>query len=62
MLNVKGLTTDRHKEIRAYLRKEQPEIEHQFNMWHVGKNIKNISLNLAKEKIAVTLINGLKQI
>ena len=39
MLNFKGLATDKHKEIRAYLRKEQPEIEYQFNMWHVRKNI-----------------------
>ena len=29
MLNVKSITTDRHKQICSYLRKEQPEIEHQ---------------------------------
>ena len=40
MINVKDLTTDSHKQIRAYLRKERPEIEHQLDVWHVGKNIK----------------------
>ena len=40
MINVKDLTTDSHKQIRAYLRKERPEIEHQFDVWYVGKNIK----------------------
>ena len=55
MLNVKGLTTDRHKQILAYLRKERSEVEYQYNVWHVGKNIEKNSL-----KIAVTLMNGLK--
>lgn len=32
MINVKGLTTDRHKQVRAYLRKERPEIEHQLDV------------------------------
>ena len=62
MINVKDLTTDSHKQIRAYLRKERPEIEHQFDVWHVGKNIKKKIVKPASEKIVLTLINGLKQL
>ena len=55
------MLTDRHKQIHVYLRKERLEVEHQFNIWHVGKNIeKKNSLKQAKEKITVTLMNGLK--
>ena len=34
------LTTDQHKQIRCFLRKEYPEICHQFDIWHRAKNLK----------------------
>ena len=33
---IKSMTTDRHKQIRSYLKKDRPDIHHQFNIWHVG--------------------------
>ena len=38
---MKSITTDQHVQIRSYLAKEHPGILHQFDVWHVGKNIKN---------------------
>ena len=34
------LTRDRHQQVRAYIKKEKPNINHQFHIWHVGKSIK----------------------
>ena len=36
---ISSLTTDRHKEVRRYMRKEKCKINHQFDVWHVAKNI-----------------------
>ena len=44
------MTTDRHKQIRSYLKKERPDIVHQFDIWHVGKNIKKKLAQKAKRK------------
>ena len=42
-LSPSSLTTDRHKQVRRYMRQERKEINHQFDVWYVGKNIKKIS-------------------
>ena len=34
------LTRDRHQQVRAYIKKEKPNINHQFRIWHVGKSLK----------------------
>ena len=36
--NVTGssLTTDRNLQVRPYMKKEKPNINHQFDIWHVG--------------------------
>ena len=39
-INVTSLTTDRHIQVRSYMQKEKSDINHQFDVWHVGKNIK----------------------
>ena len=38
-LPISSLTTDRHKQVRRYMRKEKGKINHQFDVWHVAKNI-----------------------
>ena len=40
------ITTDRHSQIRKYMREEEPEIQHQFDVWHFAKNIKKQLLAL----------------
>ena len=34
---VSDLVTDRHAQVKAYIRDEQPEITHWFDVWHVAK-------------------------
>jgi hypothetical protein len=36
-LTVTTLATDRHVQITCYMRKEQPQIEHQYDVWHMSK-------------------------
>ena len=39
-INIGTISTDRHVQVRAYLKKVRPDIRHQFDVWHVSKNIK----------------------
>ena len=50
------ITTDRHTGIRKYLREEEPEIEHQFDVWHFAKNIKK-KLTAAGKETSWKIIN-----
>ena len=61
-LEIESLTTDRHKMVRAYLRKEKPYINHQFDVWHVGKNILKKLLKEAKRKSCRDLAAWIKSI
>ena len=36
----KQITTDRHTQIRKHMREKEPDISHQFDVWHFVKNIK----------------------
>jgi len=38
-IQIKTLATDRHPGVRTLLRQEYPEISHQFDVWHVAKNV-----------------------
>ena len=49
-LPITSLTTDRHKQVRSYMHKEKGEILHQFDVWHVGKNIKKKLAKFGKQK------------
>jgi MFS superfamily sulfate permease-like transporter len=39
-IKITTLTTDRHVQIRAFLKNDHPNIIHQFDVWHFGKSIK----------------------
>ena len=49
-LKIESLTADHHIRIRAYVKNQRDNIKHQFNIWHVGKNIKKKLVRLAKRK------------
>ena len=38
--SISKITTDRHIQIRAYLKHVRQDICHSFDVWHVSKNIK----------------------
>lgn len=36
-LSVETIITDRHVQIRKWLRENMPHIEHLFDVWHIAK-------------------------
>ena len=50
IINISSLTTDRHKQVRSFLRKNWKDIRQQFDVWHFAKNIKKHLLKAAKKK------------
>ena len=48
---VNQLTTDRHTGMQKYMREEELEITHQFNVWHFVKNIKKRLHKVDKNKL-----------
>lgn len=51
-VEVSTLTTDRHKQVRKYMRKEKKCIKHQFDIWHIGRNIKKMLMKFKAKKYA----------
>ena len=49
-IEIKEITTDRHKQVRKYLREHEKEIDRQFDLWHFCKNIRKKLLAAAKKK------------
>ena len=41
------IITDRHTQIRKYMRKKEPGINHQFDVWHFVKNINKKLINVS---------------
>ena len=59
---VTSLTTDRHKQVRCYMRNEMKDTTHQFDIWHVGRNIKKKLSKAARKKSNSELNNWIKAI
>ena len=54
-IKIGSITTDRCKQIRSYMRKFLKHILHQFDIWHVGKNIKKKIVKLPKKTSCCSL-------
>ena len=61
-LEIASLTTDRHMQIKKYMREECPEIKHQVDVWHVSKNIKKKLAAVSKKKDTCDLQPWIKAI
>ena len=61
-INISTLTTDRHVQIRSFLKKEHPEIDQQFDIWHFGKSIKKHLSQAAKRKDCTELMAWIKAV
>ncbi|XP_064476240.1 uncharacterized protein LOC135390343 [Ornithodoros turicata] len=59
---VHRLITDRHVQIQCYMRKENPDIEHLYDVWHVAKGIKKKLTAASKLKAAKDLGDWVKAI
>ncbi|XP_014676345.1 PREDICTED: uncharacterized protein LOC106816275 isoform X2 [Priapulus caudatus] len=49
-VSIKTFVTDRHTQIKKFMRDDQQEITHYFDIWHVGKAIMKKLDKLAKKK------------
>lgn len=49
-VGVKKLVSDRHVQIRKYMRVERSESEHRFDCWHISKGLKKKIFALGKTK------------
>ncbi|XP_078341239.1 uncharacterized protein LOC144627624 [Crassostrea virginica] len=38
-VDVSHLVTDRHSQVKCYMRRDQPNIIHMFDVWHVAKGV-----------------------
>ena len=36
-IEISRLVTDRHSQVKDYMKREQPQITHMYNVWHVAK-------------------------
>ena len=45
-----SLVTDRHLQVHKYLRENKPQINHQFDISHIAKNLKKKLSILGKKK------------
>ena len=59
---ITSLTTDRHTQIRAFMKKEYSFISHQFDVWHFSKSIKKKLCKHAKSSSEKSLNNWIKSI
>ena len=57
---VKVVATDRHVGIRADIKRLYPEVEHQFDVWHLSKSITKKLNEKAKKRIALNFHHGLR--
>ena len=56
------IRTDRHTQIRKFMRGEQPNINHQCDVWHIAKNIKKRLLAASKKASCKILKKWIKSI
>ena len=61
-INPEQITTDRHTQIRKYMREEELTINHQFDVWHFVKNIKKKLLAASKKSSCKIIEKWIKSI
>ncbi|XP_033729533.1 uncharacterized protein LOC117318682 [Pecten maximus] len=49
-VDITDLTTDRHIMVKSHMKKEEPDINHWFDVWHVAKGVYKKLVSLAKKK------------
>ena len=50
---ISKLATDRHVQVRAHMKKERPQIKHNFDVWHLAKYVQKNLTNKAQKKQCV---------
>jgi len=50
-IGIKSVTTDANVQIRNYMRKEEKEVQHGLDVWHLNKNLQKNLLRKATRKV-----------
>ena len=61
-VQIQQLTTDRHVQVRKYLREHETEINHQFDIWHFNKSIRSKLSQVARKSSCKELNDWIKSI
>lgn len=61
-IEISQLTTDRHAGIRKMMSSNYDHIDHQFDVWHIAKNIRKRLTEKAKRKSTQALFKWIKSI
>jgi len=61
-IQIDTLATDRHPAVKSLLSKNFPDIKHQFDVWHVAKNITKKLAEKAKKKNATELVPWIRSV
>ena len=61
-IEIATIATDRHVQIRKYLKDEHPNINHQFDVWHLAKNVRKKLTAVANKKDTSELMPWVKSI
>ena len=61
-LQCRVLTTDRHPQIVSLMKKVNPHINHQFDVWHLAKNISKKLREKAKKKTCSELMEWINSV
>lgn len=61
-LKITTIATDRHVQIRKCIKDKYPEINHQFDVWHLAKSIRKKLIAVAKKKANEDLMPWIKSI
>ena len=59
---INQLTTDRHMQIRKYMRENEENVDHQFDVWHFSKSIKSKLLKVSNKAACRPLSAWIKSI
>ena len=61
-MTISQISTDRHPQISCLMRKQYPDIDHQYNIWHVGKGIVKKLTQKGKNKNCKALLPWIQSI
>ena len=60
--NVKVVATDRHVSIKADMKRNYPDVDHQFDVWHLAKSVTKKLTEKAKKKDCGDLFPWIKSV
>lgn len=53
--NIASVTTDANISIRSYMAKQEPDIPHGLDVWHINKNLAKNIAKRATKKVSVNV-------